>query len=306
MYPAVFKSFIEQYLLQKLQVPIDLNNITPVRTESVDTKLRVLFSDLIFELKTFSYTTIYLLFEHKSYPDSNIEKQLIKYMDTFELDYLKEHSEAKTSLNMIPVLIYHGVDTLNIEFHNSRVADLMFFDLSRMPDEKIRGTVILRIVLLTIKYIRSEELVTKIDMILELFKELKDDPEAKEYARSFSFYVEHAAREELKEMLEQKIRHFFTDEELESSTVVRELEERGKKKGIDIGKKKGIDIGKKEGIDIGKKEGIDIGKKEGIDIGTEATILILKTNKSDEQIAKDTGLPVEKIRELRKKNRTIH
>ncbi len=122
-------------------------------------------------------------------------------------------------------------------------------------------------------------------MILELFKELKDAPEAIEYARSFSFYVEHAAREELTEMLTQKIRHFFSDEELESSTVVRELEERGKKKGVDIG----------------KKEGIDIGKKIGIDIGAEATRLILTTKKSDEQIAKDTGLPVEKIRELREK-----
>ncbi len=141
MYPAVFRSFIEQYLLQKLQVPVDLNSITPVRTESVDTKLRVLFSDLIFEIKTFSGTTIYLLFEHKSYPDSNIEKQLIKYMDTFELDYLKEHSEAKTALTIIPVLIYHGDDILNVGFHNSRLADLIFFDLSRIPDEKIRGTV---------------------------------------------------------------------------------------------------------------------------------------------------------------------
>ncbi len=77
---------------------------------------------------------------------------------------------------------------------------LAVFDLSRMPDEQVRGTAILRIVLLTLKYISSEELVTKIDTIIELFKEVKDDQEVKEYVRSFSYYVEHAAREEIREM----------------------------------------------------------------------------------------------------------
>lgn len=271
MYPAVIKSFVKQYLMPGLHVPVDLDRIIPVRTESVDTKLRTLYSDLIFELNTFSDKPVYLLFEHKSYPDKDIEKQLIKYMDTFELDYLKEHSETKTSLIIIPILIYHGSYYWNIVFSHSRLADLKFFDLSRIPDEQIRGSVILRIVLLTLKYISSEEIVTKIDTIFELFKELKDDREAKEYVRSFSFYVEHAAREELREMLVQKMEHFFSNEELESSTVVRELEERGKEKGIDI--------------------------------GVEATKLILTSDKSDEQIAKDTGLSAEKIREIREKIR---
>lgn len=43
-------------------------------------------------------------------------------------------------------------------------------------------------------------MVTKIDTILELFMKLKDEPEAKEYIQMFSFYIEHAAREELREM----------------------------------------------------------------------------------------------------------
>ncbi|HEX3020157.1 MAG TPA: hypothetical protein VHP36_07635 [Chitinispirillaceae bacterium] len=67
-------------------------------------------------------------------------------------------------------------------------------------------------------------------MILELFMELKDDPEAKEYIRMFSFYVEHAAMKELKEMLNQKVRHYFTEEELESSSLIKWMEERGFKK----------------------------------------------------------------------------
>lgn len=68
MYPVVIKSFVEQYLMQELDVHVNLERIIPVRTESVDTKLRALCSDLIFELNTFSDKPIYLLFEHKSYP----------------------------------------------------------------------------------------------------------------------------------------------------------------------------------------------------------------------------------------------
>jgi len=85
------------------------------------------------------------------------------------------------------------------------------------------------------------------------------------------------------------MKHFFTDEELESSTVIRELEERGKKKGIDIG------------FDKGWKKGINIGMEKGTDIGVEVTRRILTTDKSDEQIAKETGMPVEKIRQIREK-----
>ncbi len=116
MYPDVIRSFIEQYLLLELPSTVDLDRITPIRNESVDAKLRVLFSDLIFELNTISGTSIYLLFEHKSFPDKTIENQLIKYMDTFELDYLKEHSEIKTPLTIVLVLIYHGSYNWNIRF----------------------------------------------------------------------------------------------------------------------------------------------------------------------------------------------
>lgn len=301
MYPDVIRSFIEQYLLLELPSTVDLDRITPIRNESVDAKLRVLFSDLIFELNTISGTSIYLLFEHKSFPDKTIENQLIKYMDTFELDYLKEHSEIKTPLTIVLVLIYHGSYNWNIRFSHNRLANLKFFDLSKIPDEQIRGTAILKIVLLILKYINSEELVTKFDMIIELFKELKDDQHAKEYIRSFSFYVEHAAKEEFRDMLEQKMRHYFTEEELESSTLIRELEAIGEKRG----EKRGEEIGEKRGEKRGMEKGIDIGVKKGIDIGAEAARLILTTEKSDDQIATDTGLSVEKIRELRRKIQNI-
>jgi predicted transposase YdaD len=190
---------------------------------------------------------------------------------------------------MVPIVIYHGLEKWDITFDQGRFANLEFFDLCRMPDEQIKGTTILKIVLLTLKYIQSEELATKIDTLFELFKELQNDPETKEYVQSFSHYVEHASRKELRDMLGKKIALFFSDEELEDSSVVRMLEERGRQKG------------REEGIDIGEKKGIDIGEKKGIDIGAESAKLILTTSKTDEEIYQETGLSVLQIRELRKK-----
>ncbi len=167
--------------------------------------------------------------------------------------------------------------------------NLLFFDLVRMPDEQIKGTPILKIVLLTLKYIRSKEIVTKIDTILELFKEIKGDQEQKEYVELFTYYVEHASKKEVKKMLVDKMRQFFKDTEWEKSTVVREIEERGEEKGEVRGEERGL------------KRGLKRGRVEGIDIGAKAAKLILTTKKADEEIAKITGLSVEEIRILREK-----
>lgn len=109
----------------------------------------------------------------------------------------------------------------------------------------------------------------------------------KEYVRSFTYYVEHAAKPELRDMLAQKMNHFFTDEELESSTVIRELEKIGEKRGEERGEKRGEKRGEIRGIGIGAKK------------GAHAAKLILTTRKDDEEIARETGLAVERIRELR-------
>lgn len=136
VYIDVIRSFIEQYLLQKLPSLLNLDNITPIRTESVDLKLHVLFSDLIFESRSNSGAPVYLLFEHKITPDKDIENQLIKYLDTFELDFLKEHPEAQAPLTIMPILIYHGHKDWNPLFDNNRLKDLVFFDLFKIPDEQ--------------------------------------------------------------------------------------------------------------------------------------------------------------------------
>jgi hypothetical protein len=43
------------------------------------------------------------------------------------------------------------------------------FDISRLPDEEIKGTPLLRIALLSMKYIHSREIEHKIDDILVIF-----------------------------------------------------------------------------------------------------------------------------------------
>lgn len=161
IYGSVIRSFIEQYQLSKIREIINLDIITPIRNESVDQEFRVLFSDLIFEIETISGTPIYLLFEHRSQIDKSINGKLIKYMDTFELDYLKDHEEAKAPLNIIPVLIYHGLERWTISVQRGRLENIVFFDLSSMPEEQIGGTPVLRIILFLSSISKVKKLLPK-------------------------------------------------------------------------------------------------------------------------------------------------
>lgn len=58
IYWSVIRSFIDQYLLPKIQETLDPDTTTPIRNESVDQKFKVLLSDLIFEIDTISGTPI--------------------------------------------------------------------------------------------------------------------------------------------------------------------------------------------------------------------------------------------------------
>jgi predicted transposase/invertase (TIGR01784 family) len=74
----------------------------------IDKKLRESFSDLLFSVDINSRQGyIYFLFEHKSYPVTDIAFQLLKYMT--EIWNTKVNKEKAEELPIIiPLVIYHG------------------------------------------------------------------------------------------------------------------------------------------------------------------------------------------------------
>ena len=118
-----------------------------------------------------------------------------------------------------------------------------FFDLSHIPDSQITGTVILKIILFTLKYIRRMDFLTKIDDILVMFNELPAGSDLKQYLYVFTVYIQNAALVSIRQELIKKIIAWVKNGDSNMNKVFEELKKEGKKEG----KREGILEGKIEG-----------------------------------------------------------
>ena len=216
---AVFRSFVEFYLLKRIDLKLDLQNLQPSKDDSVNSDLREFFTDRVFYAKEEnSYIPVRLLFEHKSFVESDIFMQLQHYITAIEEDYRKDKHGPFKYVNIIPIVIYNGTDDWNVpqsvvplyphlEGAARYIPEFKYelFDISHMPDEEIKGPPLLRVVFFIMKYIQSTELEQKIDEILVILKE-SDDPEIETFIESFSLYIENAAPKDLRKGLLEKIR----------------------------------------------------------------------------------------------------
>jgi hypothetical protein len=100
------------------------------------------------------------------------------------------------------------------------------FDISQMPDEQIKGTPLLRIVLLTMKYIKSKNLETKLDDILVIFKELSPDSEDTQFWQVLANYVDNAARPDKRRQCARKIFDWFESGDQKMPGVFDELKKK--------------------------------------------------------------------------------
>jgi predicted transposase/invertase (TIGR01784 family) len=282
-YAVVFRSFVNEYLLVRIAFDIDLGNIRSAKNESVNKWYREHLSDLIFRTNIKNSTIpIFLLFEHKSYVEPQISMQLKSNMDMIEEDFRDEQSSNDLNVNIIPIVIYHGkakwgvaptITTLYPHLDNAEqyIPDFKYelFDISLLPDEEIKGTPLLRIALLSMKYIHNKEIEHKIDDILVIFKELAEDPELADYIEIVSQYIESAAPKDLRNKLAEKIRNYLTGGK-EMSDVTEYFREQGREQGLEQGLER-------------------------------VAIEMIKNKKSNEEIALYTKFTFERINDLRKR-----
>jgi predicted transposase/invertase (TIGR01784 family) len=167
------------------------------------------------------------------------------------------------------------------------------FDISHMPVEEIKVSPLLRIVLLSMKYIQSTEIKQKLDDILVIFKEI-NDPEIGTFMEVFSLYIENAAPKDLRMGLLEKIRKNLIAGGNKMSAVTEYFRDEGRRQGLE----KGLEEGRKEG----REEGIEIGiKKEKEQRDIEIAMIMIKNNEPVEKIALYTGLLSSQISELQKR-----
>ncbi|NLL12329.1 MAG: hypothetical protein GX267_02885 [Fibrobacter sp.] len=154
-----------------------------------------------------------------------------------------------------------------------------FFDISHMPDDQIRGSALLRIVFLTMKYIHNQQMLNKLDDILVVFEEMSHEVNISNDLNTFALYIETAAPQNLKQQLSEKINSWERRDDMpEISKTFQRLRDEGRVEG--------------------KREGKMEGKIEG---KIEDAQKMIHKGMSKELIQEITGLSFEKIIELENK-----
>ena len=136
---------------------LDLESVTVDNTSFIDRKLSERHSDLLIRTSLRGAPVlIYILVEHKSYPDRWTLFQLLKYMVRIW--------ERKTLPSIIPVIFYHGTRRwrLPLNFSSYFVPEdrlkpyipefhPVMVNLQQVEDRKLQGRVMVQIALKTLK-----------------------------------------------------------------------------------------------------------------------------------------------------------
>ena len=184
------QDFLRQYLPREILRRMKLDTLKIAKDSFVDQELRDYFSDVLYKVKFKGRNGyVYLLFEHKSYPDRLIHLQLLEYMLKIWRLYLKQQRRkhaAKRLPIILPIVLYHGPQDWTAIFSFAEmfvgpremlkgyIPDFhyLLYDLSDYADDEIKGLVLTRVVLLLFKHIRDPDIGQRLPNILALLRTL--------------------------------------------------------------------------------------------------------------------------------------
>jgi predicted transposase/invertase (TIGR01784 family) len=146
----------------------------------VDPEFRSHHSDLLFslDLKSGDPALIYILFEHKSYPDAMVAFQLLRYVIAIWYRYLSGGGGKPLPL-IIPMVVYHGAEPWNVPLGFSAlfdpeealagiVPDFRYFlsDLGAQADHELSRFALLRSGLMALKHATRDADIVSIEAIV--------------------------------------------------------------------------------------------------------------------------------------------
>jgi len=261
------KDFLQNYLPKKVLKHIDLDKLKISKDSFVDEELKDKFSDVLYEVKLDKETAfIYLLFEHKSYPDKEAAMQLLRYMTKIWDLYTKQSNKKKLPF-ILPLVFYHGNKKWNIGMNLSDLLreipqDLkefipdfkyLLYDFSVYSETELKGRIVLKLFIETMKYSRSDKFKDKLKELFRMYDEIAKKKKGMEYLKLFIKYIlktqEKMSFEDLKKEAEKL--------SITGGESIMTIAEKLKKEGIEIGKEEGLKKGREEGIISGLLEGIE-------------------------------------------------
>jgi predicted transposase/invertase (TIGR01784 family) len=253
------RDFLSYYLPAEVVALLDLSSPKLLKDSFIDSELQEHFSDLLYQVtlqQGGARAYIYVLFEHKSYPDALVAFQLLRYMVR-----IWEHDQKQgTKLAPImPVVLYHGEARWQIPPNLQAIFQAptelapylpeyryWLCDLLQYSDEEIKGVVTLRVGLLTLKYILRDDLREHLGGILSLLRQLLQQQTGLEYLETVLRYLAGGTSKINDEELWKAVATAFPKGEALVGTIAEQWVEQGKQLGLAEGEQLGLKKGKRQ------------------------------------------------------------
>jgi len=244
----IAQDFIENYLPKELKKIINTKELEIVKDSFIDKELQNSFSDMIYRVDIDNNPGyLYLLFEHKSYPDKLISFQLLKYLTKIWDLHLKQNNTNKLPF-ILPLVVYHGREKYNISLKFSSLLakeknleeyipnyKYLLYDFSQYSHNEIIGSVQSRLFLKIIQNIFKDDFEKELDEIFSLFRELKDTDTVLEYFETAMRYIINV-REISIQNLKNKVNNTIPERSGDLMSLGEKLRKEGKLEGKKEGK----------------------------------------------------------------------
>jgi len=165
--PEAARDFLRYYLPAEVATLLDLTDLRLVKDAFVDETLQEHFADLLYEVRLLDGRDayVYVLFEHKSCPESVVALQLVYYMMQVWEYAMRERGWLRAVAPIVPMVVSRGKvrwttplhfgDLLNLpKSPNPAVPDYRggLHDLSECVDADLRGAVAVEAVLVVLRH----------------------------------------------------------------------------------------------------------------------------------------------------------
>jgi len=286
--------------LKFIGVEVDYNNLTLLPTEK-NTKYKKFYLDLAFKTKFKNEDAqVYILFEHKSYPDKKVYFQILNYAMS-----IWEKEDKLTPI--IPIIFYHGkkfeiVDNFAKLFKIDTPYNLNFpfkvVNLNEIDDEKLLTckNLFMCSALFTMKHIF--EGIENLKKVAKNFSKMSKD--------EYFLIIEYISA--YKKENEEKIIDELIESKEDKVTILEKWINEGMKIGIEQGLQQGLEQGLQQGLEQGLKQGLKQGLERGLKEGMEKGIIkgkiitMMEFGLKKEEIAKKLNLTIEEIEKILKGN----
>lgn len=150
--PIIAQNFFENYLPDWAKNEIELGKLELQPDTFLSATAKAYYTDLLYKVPIHGKEGfLFLLVEHKSYPERFLPLQIMEYMTQIWRKYVTTHSKAKTLPIIYPVTFYHGKQSpypystrLTDLFDNREMAEKIWsqtcqlIDMTMIPDEEIK------------------------------------------------------------------------------------------------------------------------------------------------------------------------